>query len=30
MQMHHLERLGWVEQLANINKRLNEAGDSLG
>jgi hypothetical protein len=28
MQMRHLERLGWVEQVANINKRLNEAGDS--
>jgi hypothetical protein len=28
MDMNHLERLVWVDQVARINKRLNESVDS--
>jgi hypothetical protein len=27
MDMNHQERLVWVDQVARINKRLNEAAD---
>jgi hypothetical protein len=32
MDMNHLERLQWVNEVARINKKLNESadGDSLG
>jgi hypothetical protein len=28
MSMTHIERLRWVEELARINRTLNEASDS--
>lgn len=30
MAMNHLERLVWVDQVARINKRLNDAADDEG
>lgn len=30
MDMNHLERLDWVDQVASINQRLNESADGDG